>query len=631
MMWLQRILVVVVLLASVAAFAYVLWTQRLGHVWPKRKQVLVLNTRGFLPGALEVLSQNVVLSNRPWVGLFHLPLFFGLLAFLAKSVVHVLVGLGFEVSVPDWYNRLLDVVAVLVLASIVFMAVRRYFVAREKMTHPLESGLILGLIAVLMITHLLEQIVPLHSAVGQANWWAHYVDLAVFPAVIASGKHLHLLLAPVNVVVKHMTEVPSDRPVFGNDLDMDLEDESKLEAEYARLGMPGGVADFRFGPLFDPAACIQCGRCNDACPAGPVLKPRDHFVLALQDPELSADGLAKLIDPDVAATCVQCRACEVACPTGCRPGRNGLEIRGRLMLEGLYPPRALRDTAMKALTSSGNIFGQDESERARFIRENEFPIYDPDQHELLFVLGCQGGNSPEVQPVVVAMAKLLDAAGVKWGVLGEEQCWGEGLLHGGGLMEDWPLWAPDRIEFLTHALGGEQSRPILTICPHCRDTISTQYRAFGADFSDVRLHTPYLAKLVRSGQLELEGKPLTAAIHTPCKVFHNDEDGEMRNLLQRAGLSLRDSQSSASGFPTTCCGGGGGGFLWDSPAKVNQKRWEQLKATGLSEVVTGCPGCHRMLGVMKDEETRISDVSTVLLERLAPTRQSVGAGSSSTD
>ncbi len=535
MMWLQRILVVLVLLASVAGFGYVLWTRRLRHVWPKRDQVKIVNPRGFLSGAWEVVSQNVVLSNRPWVGLFHLPLFFGLLAFLAKSVIHVMVGLGFDVAVPEWYNRLLDVVAVLVLISVAFMAVRRYFVNREKMTHPLESGVILGLIAILMITHLLEQVMPFQSAAGQANWWAHFLDLAVFPAVIASGKHLHLLLAPVNVVTKHMTEVPSDRPVFGNDLDMDLEDEAKLEAEYARLGMPGGVADFGFGPLFDPDACIQCGRCNDACPAGPALKPRDHFVLALQDPSLTGEELAKLIDPDVTATCVQCRACEVACPTGCRPGRNGLEIRGRLTLEGLYPPRALRDTAMKALASSGNIFGQDASERSRFIRENEFPIYDSAEHDVLFVLGCQGGNSPEVQPVVVATARLLDAAGIRWGVLAEEQCWGEGLLHGGGLMEDWPLWAQERIETLTEALGGDQGRAILTICPHCRDTIHTQYRAFGADFSDVRLHTPYLARLVGSGRIELREEPLTAAIHTPCKIFHNAEDEEMRQLLRSAG------------------------------------------------------------------------------------------------
>jgi Fe-S oxidoreductase len=170
---------------------------------------------------------------------------------------------------------------------------------------------------------------------------------------------------------------------------------------------------------------------------------------------------------------------------------------------------------------------------------------------------------------------------------------------------------------LTEALGGDQDRAILTICPHCRDTIHTQYQAFGADFSDVRLHTPFLAQLVRTGRLELQAKPMTAALHTPCKLFHNDEDEEMRRLLKGAGLTLKTPEASCAGFPTTCCGGGGGGFLWDSPAKVNQKRWGQIEATGLKEVVTGCPGCHRMLGVMKDEESRLFDVSTILLDRLA--------------
>jgi Fe-S oxidoreductase len=616
MVWIEPVLVVLVLIASVVAFGRTLWKRRLQHVWPKRGQIQIVNPAGFFSGVWEVLSQNVVLRNRPWTGLFHLPLFFGLLAFLAKSVLHFLWGVGIEVATPEWYVRLLDLSAVLVLVGIVLLAIRRYGVERERMTHPLESGIILGLIAILMITQLIEQAVAVETLAWDANWWVHYLDLAVFPAVIAQGKHLHLMLAPVNVVLKHMTELPADRVVFGNDLDMDMEDESKLEAEYERLGMPGGVADFSFGPLFDQAACIQCGRCNDVCPAGPALKPRDHFVLGLQNPALTGEELAKLIDADVTATCVQCRACEVACPTGCRPGRNALEIRGRLMLEGLYPPRALRDTAMKALSSSGNIFGQDESERSRFIRENEFPIYDPDKHEVLLVLGCQGGNSPEVQPAVVATARLMDAAGVSWGVLSEEQCWGEGLLHGGGLMEDWPPWAQDRIEFLTESLGGDQSRTILTICPHCRDTIQTQYRAFGGRFSDVRLHTPFLAELVEDRRLELESKPMDAAIHTPCKIFHNAEDRGMEALLRGVGVTLHQPESSGAAFPTTCCGGGGGGFLWDSPAKVNQKRWEQIKATGQKEVITGCPGCHRMLGVMRDEETEIADVAAVLLDRL---------------
>jgi Fe-S oxidoreductase len=612
----EPVLVVVVLVASVVSFSRILWTKRLAHVWPKRGDIRIVNPGGFFHGLLEVLSQNVVVRNRPWVGLFHLPLFFGLLAYLAKSVIHILWGLGFEVETPTWYVRLLDVMAALVLGGVVFLAIRRYGPERRRMTHPVESGIILAFIALLMLTQLLEQTVASESVGGSVNWWVHFLVLAAFPAVIAYGKHLHLLLAPVNVVLKHMTEVPSDRPVFGNDLDMDLEDEEKLEREYARLGMEGGVGDFTFGSLFDQAACIQCGRCNDACPAGPALKPREHFVLALQDPKVDGGGLAERVEGDVLATCVQCRACEVACPTGCRPGRNALEIRGRLMLEGLYPPRALRDTAMKALTGSGNIFGQDPGERARFVQEQGFPIYDPGAHDVLLILGCQGGNSPEVQPAVVATGKLLSAAGVRWGVLEKEQCWGEGLLHGGGLMEDWPLWAQDRIEFLTRALGGDRNRPILTVCPHCRDTIQTQYKAFGAEFTDVRLHVAYLGSLLEEGELELVAKPMEAALHTPCKVFHNQEHRRMSALLREVGVRLHHAARSSAAFPTTCCGGGGGGFLWDSPAKVNQKRWEQIRATGRKEVVTGCPGCHRMLGVMRDEDSRISDVATVLADRL---------------
>ena len=84
MAWIQPLLVALVLLCGVGAFGYVLWTRRLGHVWPKRGQLRITNPSGFFPGAWEVLSQSVVLRNRPWVGLFHLPLFFGLLFIITE-------------------------------------------------------------------------------------------------------------------------------------------------------------------------------------------------------------------------------------------------------------------------------------------------------------------------------------------------------------------------------------------------------------------------------------------------------------------------------------------------------------------------------------------------------------------
>ena len=76
--------------------------------------------------------------------------------------------------------------------------------------------------------------------------------------------------------------------------------------------------------------------------------------------------------------------------------------------EGLYPPRGLKEGGSGPVTATGNIFAADYDVREEFIAENEIPIYDPEEHEVLFVLGCQGGHSPEARPVVHA-AKVLTA------------------------------------------------------------------------------------------------------------------------------------------------------------------------------------------------------------------------------
>ena len=147
-------------------FGYVLWTQRLAHVWPKRGEIQIVNPAGVLfrgmggplpergpeesplgralsPTALLRPSRLSCQEPTPFSG-----------------------GWAWRWPAPEWYDRLLDVVAILVLVGIVLLAIRRYVVEREKMTHPVESGIILGLIALLMITHLLEQAVAAESLAG---------------------------------------------------------------------------------------------------------------------------------------------------------------------------------------------------------------------------------------------------------------------------------------------------------------------------------------------------------------------------------------------------------------------------------------------------------------------------------
>ena len=92
----------------------------------------------------------------------------------------------------------------------------------------------------------------------------------------------------------------------------------------------------------------------------------------------------------------------------------------------------------------------------------------------------------------------------------------------------------------------------------------------------------------------------------------------MDELLAKSGVKAYTAGKSPE-IPR-CCGGGGGGFMWDSPAKVSKNRFTQLMAeTQKNTVVTGCPGCHRMLNVAKTEDAKITDVATVLADRLKPT------------
>lgn len=637
-MSLEQIAILVAGLAGAVSFSTILWTRRLRHVWPKRSQIKIVNPKGLITGTAEVMLQTRVIANRPVVGIMHLLVFYGFVSFGLKTATHLYAGFrNYEHPIAlGPLDGVLDVFAVLVLASVVGLAIRRYTVMRHQLTHMLESGIVLAMIGGLMITYILERptfgvdLGIAGSTGAEVNWWVHTLIIFSFPSLIAYGKHLHLIMGPVNVVLKHMVELPSDRPVPGGDLDMGDENtpEEHFEAELIRVGMPNGVSDFSFHTLFDPAACIECGRCNDACPSADAgLKPREHFVLAFRDPTTNTEGLSELAPPETVSTCTQCRACDTVCPVGNRPSRAGLELRGRMTAEGLYPPRGLKEGGSDRVTASGNIFAGNPSDRSDFIESNQIAYFDAENHDVLFVLGCQGAHSPEAQPVVVATARLLEAAGVKYGVLKEESCWGEGLLHGGGIMEDWPFYKMERVMELSEALAEQHERTILTICPHCKDNIGTQLSEAAESmelkhFANVVSHVSFLKTLLDEGKIELEKKAETMAVHHPCKTIHNGETSDFDALLSAAGVTGKTAGKSPA--VPSCCGGGGGGFLWDSPAKVSQNRWKDLEeTTGESKVVTGCPGCHRMLGVAKSEEGSTTDIANLVYERLKSNIQAV--------
>ena len=129
--------------------------------------------------------------------------------------------------------------------------------------------------------------------------------------------------------------------------------------------------------------------------------------------------------------------------------------------------------------------------------------------------------------------------------------------------------------------------------------------------------------------MSVEKKTEDMAVHHPCKIIHNDETSYLDELLEASGVNAYTAGKSPN-IPR-CCGGGGGGFLWDSPAKVNRNRWDDLAATGQTKAVTACPGCRRMLDVAKSEDAEVTDIANVLYERVHAARAAKAAASVEAD
>ena len=128
--------------------------RRIGHIWPKRNEIKVVNKAGLLTDQ-EVALQTRVIANRPVAGIIHLVIFYGFVLRREERGPRAHRCTGDEgAHLPGPHDPFLDVISVLVLVACILMVVRRYFM-KERLTHPVESGLVLSLIG-LMITYMLS-------------------------------------------------------------------------------------------------------------------------------------------------------------------------------------------------------------------------------------------------------------------------------------------------------------------------------------------------------------------------------------------------------------------------------------------------------------------------------------------
>ena len=239
--------------------------------------------------------------------------------------------------------------------------------------------------------------------------------------------------------------------------------------------------------------------------------------------------------------------------------------------------------------------------------------------EILFWVGCAGSYDARAQKVAVAISKILTALDIDFAILGdEESCTGDPARRAGNEFL-FQMQALQNIE----VLNGYSVKKILTICPHCFNTLKNEYPALGGSY-DVIHHSQYLQELIDAGKLKVEGgdfKGKKLTYHDSCYLGRvNNVYEAPRKVLEALDADLVELKRCRT--KGLCCGAGGAQmYKEDEPGdkRINTERVEEILETGAKVVAANCPFCLTMLGdgikaEEKQDEIMVYDLSELIVQ-----------------
>jgi Fe-S oxidoreductase/nitrate reductase gamma subunit len=617
----------------------------------------------------KVFLQLCTLKNeRPFTGLMHVFIFYGALTFDTMTINHIFEGylknfyIFGQTNFALFFSFIVDLFAILVLSAIVFLIIRRYIIRpKAYATTLLDSGMIYLLIITVTLSYLYFEFFAIanhpqaerFSFLGRAfasiiknsglspallsthlkvSWWLHILIVFSFIAYVPHSKYFHMFTGPFNLFFR------SHQPK-GELKAMDIEKAEVFGVERA--------SDFTWKDLLDAFACMECGRCQDVCPAFTSEKPLSpKMILFNLKTYLRREGKKLIlkkrddIEPLMKAiykegeiwTCTTCGACMHVCPVEIEhiPKIVGLR-QSQVLMESKFPSEL--NAFFRNMEANSNPWGLGFATRADWSQGLNIKLAgEPPEAEYLFWVGCAGCFDEEGKKISKALVSIMNKAGVDFAVLGaEEKCCGDSARRLGN-------------EYLFQALAGENIKlfkkykvqKIIVTCPHGYNTFKNEYSKIldlvpGLSPEEkerirkieVIHHVQLISSLLKEGRLHLLPKAdFHFTLHDSCYLGrHNGIIDEPRqilsNLSQLKLIELKNNKDHSF-----CCGGGGG-LMWTEESlgkRINHIRTDEVISSQAHVVATTCPFCLTMLqdGLKDKERTdiKVKDISQLVAESL---------------
>ena len=248
---------------------------------------------------------------------------------------------------------------------------------------------------------------------------------------------------------------------------------------------------------------------------------------------------------------------------------------------------------------------------------NEF-VASNSNPEILFWVGCAGSFDDRYKKVTKAFVRILNKLNIDFAILGdEESCTGDPARRAGNEYL-FQMQALNNIEILNKY----KIEKIVTMCPHCFNTIKNEYPELGGNY-EVLHHTEFLNELIEEGKLISKKTNRKMTYHDSCYLGRGNKIYEApRNII----LSITDNlvemkRAKENGL---CCGAGGSQIFKESEkgkVEINIERIKDVEQANPQTLVAACPFCMTMMSDGLNEKNLnsnidVKDITEIIEENL---------------
>lgn len=329
-------------------------------------------------------------------------------------------------------------------------------------------------------------------------------------------------------------------------------------------------------------ACVQCGRCSGGCPVSikSNLNPRRLVNLALND------ALPAGADETGMWECTTCSTCNLRCPKLVQPADLIVRLRSRVIESGRMTTSI--QTALESTYLQGNPWTRARERRCDWAEGLDLRRLAPDDTaDVLLFVCCTNCYDPRCQEQVKALVRILEAAEVDFGILGDEEtcCCSEQLRLGeAGMFSE---IARTNVEML----NSRRVKRIVTVSPHCFNSLNHDYT--GLRHPAIH-YTQLLDGLLQSGRLRLRSQSQqTITYHDPCYLGKQNQVYDEPRRLLSALAGDRFVELDRSREVSVCCEGGGGRMWTESASsgRLAETRVRDAIDLAAAVIATACPFC----------------------------------------